>query len=167
MRKWLSTIDIARLARRSRTHIYNKAKAGKISGKRASRGKPFRYIDEPQIRAWCRTERYRVNQVELCLDIIEATVGAVRQRDLDKMIRWEISRQHRESKDPDQLVRKWQRWMVHQRPEDRPLALGRATRYIFAEIYGQFTESKDPVLLLRKWQRALVDGHPEDLPRVF
>jgi predicted DNA-binding transcriptional regulator AlpA len=168
MRKWLSTIDIARLARRSRAQIYNRAKAGKIPGKRANRGRPFRYIDEPEIRAWCRTERDRVNQLELWFDIIELTVRAVRERDLEKMIRWEVRKQLRESKDPEQLFEKWQRWMVHRRPEDPPpVSLGRASRYIFAEIWKQFTDSEDPVQLLRKWQQALADRHPEDLPAVF
>jgi hypothetical protein len=168
MRNWLSTRDIERLARRSHAYICQKAKAGKIPGKRANRGRPFRYIDEPEIRAWCRTERYRVNQLELWLDVIEATVHAVRERDLEKMIRWEVRRQLRESKDPEQLFEKWQRWRVHRRAEDPPpVTLGRATRYIFAEVWRQFIDSKDPVQLLRKWQRALGERRPEDLPHVL
>ena len=169
MRKWLSTMDIARLAGRTRACIWSRAKAGRIPGQRVKyRGKHIRYLDEPEIRAWCKTERSRVNQIELCLDIIQLTLLEIRSRDLYKMILWEMARQLRASKDPDQLEKKWQRWVVDRRPEDPPpINLAHASRYIFAEIMTQFNDSKDPVQLLRKWQRALVDEHPEDLPQVF
>jgi hypothetical protein len=168
MRKWLSTLDIARLADRTRAYVWSKAKAGQIPGQRAkNRGKRIRYLDGPEIRAWYKTERDRVNQIELWLDIIELTVHAVRERDLDKIMRWEMRRQIRESKDPDQLVKKWQRASVRRCSEDLPrFNLARAARHIFAEVWRQLDESKDPVQLVRKWQRALVSGHLEDLPHV-
>ena len=169
MRKWLSTIDIARLADRTRAYVWSRAKAGQIPGQRAKTGgKHIRYLDEPEIRAWCNTERDRIKQPELWLDIIEATVRAIRERDLDKIVVWEIARQRRDSKDPDQLEKKWRRWMADQRPEDRPrINLARAARHIFAELWRQLDDSKDPVQLVRKWQRALVDGRFNHLPHVL
>jgi len=169
MRKWLSTMDIARLAHRTRAYVWSQAKAGRIPGQRTKNGgKHIRYLDGTEIRAWCKTERDRVNQTELWLDIIELTIHAVRERDLDKIIRWEMRRQVRESKDPDQLVKKWQRASVRRRSEDLPrFNQARAVRHIIAEVWTQLDESKDPVQLLRKWQRALVEGRSEDLPRVI
>ena len=101
------------------------------------------------------------------VDVIELTVLAVRERDLDKIIRWEMRRQVRESKDPDQLGKKWKRASVTRRSDDLPrFNLARAARHIFAEIWGELDQSKDPVQLVRKWQQALVSGHLEDLPHI-
>jgi len=167
MRNWLSTNDIARLARRTRAHICEKVKGGTLPGKRVNRDKPYRVKDEPEIRAWCKTEADRKNQAELCADVIEFTVRAIRERDLDKIIRWEIARQLLDSDDPDRLVKKWER-AVADRPDDLPrVDMARAARHIFVAIWEQLTDSDNEVELLRKWQRALIDEHPEELPRVI
>src|SRR5438132_8530846 len=109
MRKYLTTGDIARLSGYSRAQIRNRAKAGKIPGQRANRRKPDRYLDSPAIRAWCKTARSSAERQ--ILDTVAAVVLEILAREggsyLESLIIREISKQLEESKDPDELLKRW------------------------------------------------------------
>jgi hypothetical protein len=106
------------------------------------------------------------------LAVIEGTVLEIIWRDysadlMDRVILPEILRQLRDSKDPDQLLKKWERAIVDRRPDDLPrVDLAYAGGDVFAEIYRQLRDSENPEQLLKKWGRAIVDRRPDDLPRV-
>src|SRR5262245_43037684 len=121
MRKFLTTNDIARLARRSRAQIWSLAKLDRIPGQRVKYcGRRFRYLDSPEIRLLCEIKRRRLNDNELALLAIEGLVRAVIERDyladfekFKKFMLREFRAQLRESTDPEQLVEKWKRAIAH------------------------------------------------------
>ena len=170
MRNFLTTKDIARLSGYSRAQIWNKAKAGKIPGEQVKYcGKRVRFIDSPEIRAWCEYSRLGVDR--LILRIIQGTVLGVIEHDYranpDRFIVQEICRKLDESDDPDQLLEKWKRAKRDSNREDGPrLDLAHIGSGILGEILRQLIDSEDPKELLTKWARALADGRFEDLPRV-
>jgi len=170
MRNFLTTKDIARLSGYSRAQIWNKAKAGKIPGEQVKHcGKRVRFIDSPEVRAWCEYGRRGINH--LVWRIIQATVLGVIERDYranpDRFIVQEIFRQLDESDDADQLLEKWKRAKRDSNREDGPhVDLAHIGSEILGEILRQLVDSEDPKELLTKWARALADGRFEDLPRV-
>jgi len=171
MRNFLTTKDIARLSGYSRAQIWNKAKAGKIRGRRVKHsGKRVRFIDSPEIRSWCKDSRLTLIALEW--SVIENTVLVVIERDYranpDKIVLQEIDRQLGESDDPDQLLKKWERAMRDGNRQDLPrIDLARLGSDILGEILRQLLDSKNPKQLLRQWGRAVIDGHVEDLPQVL
>jgi hypothetical protein len=125
MRNYLTISDIARHCRYSNAQVWNWWKAGLIPARNANaRGKHIRFVDSPALRAWCEMRRSRPNPNELKLAVIECAVLDIILRDysgdLDRVILPQICRQLLESEDPDQLLKKWARAIVHQRPDDLP-----------------------------------------------
>jgi len=173
MRNFLNTSDIARLSGYSRAQVWNWWKAGLIPARNINtRGKRLRFIDSPEIRLWCEIRLTRLNPNELKLAVIEAAVLDIILRDcsgdLERVIVPEILRQLRDSKDPDQLLKKWERAMAERRPDDLPhVDLAYAGRDAFAEICRQLRDSKNRDQLLKEWGWAIVDRSPDDLPRVL
>lgn|SRR5262249_12514548 len=170
MRNFLTTCDIARLTRYSRAQIWNLAKLDKIPGKRVEYcGRRLRYIDSPEIRMWCEVKRRRMSDNELAFVFVDALVRAVIERDYradpEKFIVREISAQLDASKDPDQLLKKWERALADRRPKDLPhVHLARVGSEVLTEVRKQLLDSKNPEGLIKKWARELWNQRFEDLP---
>jgi hypothetical protein len=172
MRNFLTTCDIARLTRYSRAQIWNLAKLDKIPGRRVKYSrKRYRYVDSTEIRMWCEVKRRQPSDDELAVAFIEALVRAVIARDYradpEKFIFREICAQLDASKDPQQLLEKWERAMVDRRPKGLPhVDLARLGSEVVVEIRRHLLDSKNPEELIEKWARAVWDQRFEDLPHV-
>jgi hypothetical protein len=132
---------------------------------------------------WCEVKRRRLSADELAPLVVEAIVRAVIARDyladpekFEKFFLREICAQLDDSKDPDQLLKKWEQAIVHRRPEDLPhVDLARLGGEVVAEIGSevvaemrrQLVDSKNPEKLIKKWGRAVWDQRFEDLPHVM
>jgi hypothetical protein len=177
MRKFLSTIGIARLSGYSRAQIWNKARSGQIPAQRVKCEKRYRYIDEPVIRAWCKRPRW--DEDERFCDIIKATRNEIMLRDylphleglIHQELRSQMRRQLHESDDPDELLKKWKRatsqeWVDYLGCAGRVL-LARLSNDVVEEIARRLLDSKDPGQLLKNWAQAIAERRPQDLPRVL